>query len=99
MNRAQLFTTDLLLSFLIVIATFLVFTNLFYSFESNTSSTIDDVKLQVLAADLAAAQYYTGSDLGLINNLQELGYSETGTTCFYSTRGTYEEPVRGGVCR
>ncbi len=99
MRRAQIFSTDLILAFLLVIATFALFVNAIHSFESNAASTVDDVKMQMIASDLAALQYYTGNDLGLAENTALLGYSIAGDTCFYSTRGTGNNPITRGVCR
>ena len=99
MHKAQIFSTDLILAFLLVIATFALFANAIQSFESNAASIVDNVKMQMIASDLAALQYYTSSDLGLANNMALLGYSTAGDTCFYSTRGTGNNPVTMGVCR
>ncbi|MBN3037175.1 MAG: hypothetical protein JW834_01890 [Candidatus Diapherotrites archaeon] len=62
MKRGQIFSTDLLLSLILIVATVGLVVTCFDSFQRQAVSTIDSAKMQQLAIDLAAIKHYRGLD-------------------------------------
>lgn len=115
MRRGQIFTVDLLLALAVIVLAIGLVTNAWDYHIQQTSSSVEHAKMQQIAIDAAAVEYYKGDNdggtwlgmydtvLGQDESAKLLGYElrndPGGVDCIGSTRGTASKPVEVFVCR
>ena len=112
MRRGQIFSTDLVVSLIIVVAFVGIVTAGFDVFLQNSAETVDSVKMHQLAADAAAIKHYEDHEGAIASELDtlkqsafELGYSidpldnSAYQACIVVIRGSGDNEVSAEVCR
>ncbi len=112
MRKGQIFSTDLVVSLIAVVAMLGLLAVGFDAFLQNSASTVDSVKMHQIAADAAAiAHYYkhdtgaSGNDYGQLNvSAKELGFRmdvDPGAyqACMNVSRGSSGNETEVMVCR
>ena len=101
MRKGQIFSTDLLISFIVVVAFVGLVVQAFEIHGQHTASSVHGSKMQHLAMDAAALQHYNGSWAGLDASASNIGYiigNETelpeSAACTVGVRGTGGSPIR-----
>jgi len=105
LRKGQIFSTDMLLSFVIVLACIGLIITIMNMHMDITSSSVKTAKMHQIAMDAASLMYYTQSFSGLNDSASNIGY-EIGKgnapsdrkSCVYSVRGTKEKPIIVYVC-
>ena len=110
-QRGQVFSTDLLLSLVVVVAAIGLLTQALELHYRQTTSTFENAKMHQIALDAAAIEYYNMVDYGTKNNsffnesVELLGYhmesffTKHGDACVGAVRGTKQNPVEVFICR
>lgn len=105
MKKAQIFSTDMLFSFVIVLLCMGLFIAIMTAHVDITSESVKSAKMHQISMDAAALLYYRGSfeglDVSAVHAGYEIGKENAPTnrkTCVYNTRGTGTNPIIVYVC-
>jgi len=114
MRKAQILSTDLLVSLLVVAMAVGLVVQGFDAYYQQTASTFENAKMQQIAMDAAAIEYYytldgitssEGRYLGLDESARSLEYhiddeyTFPADACVVSTRGSGARSINVYVCR
>ncbi len=106
MKKGQMFSLDLVIALILIVATIAALVQLRTGFFDASSESVRSMKLNQMADDAAALKYYNKSLKVLNNSAKKEGYvvfekkSATAdySTCFSSIRGTQNNSVKVFVC-
>lgn len=114
MKRGQIFSTDLLISLIVIVTSIALIVNGFEAYIQQTSSSIESAKMHQIALDSASIHHYNlvdggnGFD-GLNESIKKLGYNITSNkddqniqksqACISSVRGTEMSETMIFICR
>lgn len=102
-SRGQLFVVDIMLALVVIVLAIGLVTNAWSWHLQQQSASVEHAKMQQIAIDAAALEYYTGGYSGLDTGAGNLGYiigaDDTDANCISSMRGTGAKQVGVFVCR